>query len=319
MKNIRKISSILMVMMLILSMGSVFAAESTVTFKGLEEGFVFAPGSGYTDTDLFDGFKNVMPGDKLTEEIVVVNDTEDCDFINVYMKAVAHDEEENPLTYDEAYENLDGKDQAKVEGTRDETVATMEDFLAQLSLKVYNGAELIEESDLSDFVYLGTLVNGEDLKLNVELEVPITMGNEYANRVGEVDWVFHAEAIQFDTLTVKKVWDDDNSKDRPESVKVNLLGDGEVVETVVLSDENDWTYTWETLDDRYTWSVEEVVPKDYSVSYRVNGEVVTITNTTTLIFTGQVDWPVYVLGTLGVMMMFLGIIIMRKKKENENV
>lgn len=203
MRKLRKISSILMVMMLILSMGSAFAAESTITYngKGFEDKFGFAPGSEYTITDLFDGFKDVMPGDQPEEVITFINEAKSCDKINVYMKAVAHDEENNPLTYDEAYENADGKDQAGVEGQRDETVATMAEFLSQLTMRVYNGAELIfdgtpdVEGELAEYVKLGELTGGKSLVLRVELDVPVELGNRFANRVGEVDWVFMVEEI----------------------------------------------------------------------------------------------------------------------------
>lgn len=177
------------------------AANASITYNGQAEKFTFEPGSEYTDSDLFNNFKNVMPGDKLSETIIVTNKAKDCDYVKLYMKAVAHDEEGNPLTYSEPFEAADGKDQAGVAGQRDETVATMADFLAQLSMKVYNGGTLIYEASpdeldgLAEYVALGTFRNGEATTLNVELEVPIELGNEYANRVGEVDWVFMVEAL----------------------------------------------------------------------------------------------------------------------------
>ena len=92
-------SMVLMLTMLMSLATTAFAASpSTITFKGAEEGFEFQPGSEYTDTDLFGKFKKVMPGDELTEEITLKNAATDCDYIKVYMKAVVHDEEGNPLT-----------------------------------------------------------------------------------------------------------------------------------------------------------------------------------------------------------------------------
>lgn len=178
-----------------------FAADSTVTFNGESAGFTFTPGSEYTQHDLFDNFKNVMPGDTLTETITVSNKSKDSDYIKLYIRALAHDEEGNPLTYDEAFEAADGKDQAGVDGQRDETVATMADFLAQLSMKVYNGDALIYDASpdeldgLAENVLLGTFRQGESGTLKVELKVPIELGNEYASRVGEVDWIFTVEAL----------------------------------------------------------------------------------------------------------------------------
>ena len=181
-----------------------------MTFKSLEEGFEFQSGSQYTDTDLFDGLKDVMPGDRLAETIQLKNEAEDCDYINLYMRAVVHDDAQNPLTYSEAFENADGKDEADVDGQRDETVATMEDFLSQLTMRIYNGEELIYKSSpdeagaLADNVFIGALNPGETRQLRVELDVPAELDNRYANRVGEVDWVFLAEGIEYGKLTVHR-------------------------------------------------------------------------------------------------------------------
>ncbi len=163
------------------------AADAVVRREGTSGLVIETVGSGYTDTDLFGSFKNVMPGDEL-------------------IRAVPHDEQGNPLTYDEAFENEDGKDKQNIEGMRDETVATMADFLAQLSMDVYlvNADETKEiifsaspdqSAQLTDSVLLGTFAKGESAKLQAVLHVPAELGNEYANRVGEVDWLFTVEGF----------------------------------------------------------------------------------------------------------------------------
>lgn len=273
MKNILKRTSLLaLVLLLVLSLcATAFAAESTIQFTGYEDGFDFQPGSDYTDTDLFDNFKNVMPGDVLTETITFTNTSTDCDFIHLYMRAIAHDESANPLS-------------EKVGEV--ETVATMSDFLSQLSMKVWNGAELIYSASpdqldgLSKNVYLGTFRKGDTATLTVELTVPLDLGNEYANRVGEVDWVFHVEAYNESQLSVRKVWSDGNSAHEGESISVNLLKDGVVEDTVELNDDNGWAYTFDRLVEGHTWTVEEAeVPEGYTVSYETTGTAVTIVNT----------------------------------------
>jgi len=422
----KHLSALALVLMLLLNMlGVVSAEEGTITFKGAEEGFDFGNGSEYTDSDLFDSFKDVMPGDQLSETIQIKNEAEDCDYIKLYMRAAVHDENGNPLTYSEIFEQLDGKDQSgenqtPVDGQRDESVVTMQDFLSQLTMRIYNGTELIynaapsEVGALVNNVLLGTLSKGESLNLKIELDVPIELGNEYANRVGEVDWVFLAECIEYEKLTVSKVWDDNGFPDRPKTVKVHLLRDGEIYEIIELNQENQWTYTWDELDDRYQWSVEEEVPKGYEVTYKTEdntvfiinhmdyepiipvepvditvqkawddednkhedrpdsvtvtlykdgtvfekitldaennwrhswndldgkaswslietgipkgytpsysaaGGNVTITNTRALIQTGQLNWPIPVLGSLGAVLIVFGIVWMRKKKNNGN-
>lgn len=289
-KTFKKISSLLLAAVMVLGVSATaFADDSVITFKGAKNGFEFAPGSEYTQSDLFDGFKNVMPGDTLTETITIKNEDSGSDYIEVYMKVIPHDDTENPLTYDEEYENTDGKDQAGIEGQRDETVASMSDFLSKLTMRIYNDDELIYESSpeksgaLADKVELGELERKESIELTVELDVPIELGNEYANRVGEVDWIFSAETGSSDpepiNLTVKKIWDDDDNSDRPESVNVHLLRNGLPFKEVELSEENAWTHTWTWLEGSYIWTAEEDVPEGYTASYKKIDSTVFITNT----------------------------------------
>lgn len=306
-KNFKVISSLLLAVLMVFSLSSaVFAADATVTFKGKTEGFGFGPGSEYTATDLFDNFKNVMPGDKLTQNIAFKNEAADCSYIKVYLRAVALDE------------NADLP-------TDSETVVTMLDFLAQLTMRIYNGTELIYSSSpdqtgaLADNVYLGDLRSGNQLDLKVELDVPADLGNEYANRVGEVNWIFLVEAIESETLTAVKIWKDGNDPARPKSVNVNLLKDGEISETVELSADNQWTYTWDELDDRYDWSVEEETPKGYTVSYATKDNTIYITNSHNRIpKTGDESHLTLYVALMGVSALALvGVVFLGRKKRKK--
>lgn len=288
MKHIAKksISFILMLLLVMSFATTAFAADSSITFTGFSSGFEFQPGSEYTETDLFQNFKNVMPGDTLTETITFTNSATDCDFVTLYMRAEAHDETDNPLTYSETFENKDGKDQANIDGQRDETVATMSDFLSKLSMKVWNGTELIYEASpdeldgLKTNRLLGTFRTGETATLKVELSVPIELDNKYANRVGEVDWIFHVEAYNESQLSVRKVWSDGNANHANDSITVNLLKDGKVESSQELNAANGWAYTFDRLVEGHTWTVEEAeVPAGYTVSYNTVGTMTTITNT----------------------------------------
>ena len=262
---------VLMLLMVMSLASTAFAASPSITFNGFSKGFDFQPGSEYTETDLFGSFKNVMPGDTVTETITFTNSAADCDFVNLYMRAEAHDETENPLS-------------PKV--AEKETVVTMTEFLSKLSMKVWNGTELIYDASpdeldgLKTNKFLGTYRSGEKATLKVELNVPIELGNEYANRVGEVDWIFHVEAYNESQLSVRKVWSDGNANHADESITVNLLKDGRVERSQVLNTENGWAYTFDRLLEGHTWTVEEVnVPADYTVSYSTVGTMTTITNT----------------------------------------
>ena len=39
-----------------------------------------------------------MPGDSRTESIIFRNEAKDCDYVNLYLHAVPHDPEGNPLS-----------------------------------------------------------------------------------------------------------------------------------------------------------------------------------------------------------------------------
>ena len=184
----------------------VLAADAVVRREGTNGLVIETVGSGYTDTDLFNNFKDVMPGDERTETITIKNSVNGFDYVKLYIRAVPHDEQGNPLTYDEKFENEDGKDQANVDSERDETVATMADFLAQLSMKIYlvnadGTKETIfsatpdQSAQLTDNVLLGTFAKGKSAKLEAVLTAPVELGNDCANRVGEVDWVFTVEGF----------------------------------------------------------------------------------------------------------------------------
>ena len=190
-KLFKKISSLLLALAVAMSFAlPVFAEDTSVTYEGE---FVFGPGqNSYTATDLFDNFKGVMPGDVLTQKITVKNTYKGCDYVKLYLRAVPHDEQ-NPLSSEVA--------------AAGETVASVNDFLSQLIMTVLNGstpiyqARLNELDGLEENVLLGSFTPDETAELTVQLEVPLEMGNEYANRVGEVDWIFTAEEMNIPVVT----------------------------------------------------------------------------------------------------------------------
>ena len=145
--------------------GSALAAAS-VSYDGGAEKFVFLPGS-----DLFESFKNVLPGDELTQTITVRNDKDMQ--VRIYLRA-------EPVNQ------------------------ASEEFLRLLTLTVtckdkeIFDAAASETAQLTKATLLGTFRKNGSTDLTVTLSVPADMGNEYMSAIGFVPWTFIAEEIPDD-------------------------------------------------------------------------------------------------------------------------
>jgi LPXTG-motif cell wall-anchored protein len=202
----KKVFSLLLAVMLVMSLAVPAAAaenEGILTIFEKKDKIEFSCTPGVqTATNLFDdGFKNVMPGDKITGYVYIKGNFKSFseDSLKVWMRAMTHSATDN---------------KPKHTGITD--ADHMNDFLSQLTLRVYNeskdGVKIFEgkanELDgLRENVYLGSFRNKGAIKLRVELDVPITLGIEFANDIGEVDWVFTVEAYDDPSVDNPKTGD----------------------------------------------------------------------------------------------------------------
>jgi hypothetical protein len=84
-------------------------------------------------------------------------------------------------------------------------------------------------------------------------------------------------------LKVLKLWrGDEDRNDRPKSIEVEIFCDGISHETVILSEENNWAYSWSAKDDGSSWTVvERNVPQGYTMTVEERESTFVLTNTRT--------------------------------------
>lgn len=83
-----------------------------------------------------------------------------------------------------------------------------------------------------------------------------------------------------ETVNVRKVWVIDDGGERPDSVSVQLMRDGEPFgDPVTLSDANDWSHAWNDLESGHNWTVVELnVPDGFKATVSQSGDTFTIIN-----------------------------------------
>lgn len=134
------------------------------------------------------------------------------------------------------------------------------------------------------------------------------------------------EEIQY---RVMKYWSGDgDGQTRPDQITVDIMKDGELYETQILSEANNWTYWWTAVDDGSSWTVvEREIPDSYTVRIERTGTVFQLTNTYTgesggeSPSTGDTSVPMFMITLLsasGVIMILTGLVV-RNRKEKQDV
>ena len=220
------------------------------------------------------------------------------------------------------------------------------------ALKAYILRDHIEASaeniSLSDTrVYFTGLTNGlylvvgNETKVNEEGKVHVYTPQVFFIDITDDEEIsvvlkYYKKEISEETyrkVHVIKVWKNDILKERPDAISVDILqkdefGNVNVYDRQILNEDNAWSYTWSELSNVFEWSVIETdVPSEYTLSSSEEGTTIVLTNTGVLDTavqpgestgdklpqTGQLWWPVPVLGITGVMCLILGRVLQHKE------
>lgn len=134
--------------------------------------------------------------------------------------------------------------------------------------------------------------------------------------VYEVNASPKTEVARLTSITIKKVWNTDESTEATENVTVQLLKDGNIVKTATLNAQNNWQVTYTGMPESDAYSIQEIdIPKGFTATYSKTGYVFTVTNTSTLAQTGQLMWPIPVLAVGGILFIAAGIMLLQKKRK----
>lgn len=144
-------------------------SDPTVTLNGSTQAFEFS-NTGGAGNDLFADMKNVMPGDTITQQIMVQAKNIGSQNAQISLRV---EPPQNGNQQENDYAKLLSNENVK--------------------LNVYNDSTLLSSDTLGAGVSLGSFSNNQSRMLTVSLEVDKKAGHELAGLQGEIDWVFYGE------------------------------------------------------------------------------------------------------------------------------
>ena len=274
-----------------------------VTFTDGTATFTLTDGQSKTISELPAGFSYTVAESDNSSYTVKVNNTDETTAsgtieaaktaIVAFDNYKAKDPEPAEVTLN-AVKTLDG-----AEPTDNSFTFTLKDEKGKIvQTKTNDGGQItfdsLSFSSVGTYRYTMEEAAGTDSTITYDKTVytviiTVTKSDDYEATVAyEKDGTAYSETPVFTNTTVKntisvsvnKVWKDNESDSRPDSVTVQLYCDGKAYgDAVTLNKDNNWSCTWNELDEDCAWTVDEVnVPDGYTRSVTHSGNNWTITN-----------------------------------------
>ena len=195
----------------------------------------------------------------------------------------------------------------------DEILACMENKEINKQSKLTNDKGNVKFEDLKLGIYLVKQTNsveGYSATSPFLVSIPKTENNEW---LYDIIAEPKTDIIRLMDIYVEKKWDN-ISNNTPKEVTIELLKNGEVVDTVILNNENNWKHVWKQIEKSDEYSVKEInIPKGYTATYRQVDNTFIVTNTKVLVQTGYNILIIELLAIFGLLFIVGGYIYDKRK------
>ena len=157
-----------------------------------------------------------------------------------------------------------------------------------ITVKLYADGEYVTEKEVTkdenwsySFTDLDKNKDGKEIKYTVEEEKV----NDYTTSVEGYN-ITNTHEIEKTEVKGTKTWKDEDNKDglRPSFIRINLLADGVKIDSKVVNENTNWSYTFSNLDKykdgkKIVYTVEEILDSNTSKYYEKEINGYDITNT----------------------------------------
>lgn len=224
----------------------------------------------------------------------------------------------------------------------------LRDQITPLDTALVGEEETAVFSELKDGSYL---LIGKTVSINgvayipqaIQFSCPSSEDGNVTRNI-EIYGKYTMELVSAETgLDIRKIWEDEDSSERPESITVDIMQDDMLYDSVTLNEHNNWRADMRGLPGGHKYTIaESQVPEDYYVYLDPSGEEQILVNTSMeladdkpgktpdstpdkpgsnsdsrrhLPKTGQLWWPVLMLISFGLFFILTSMILKRKKFE----